>query len=75
MSIRVIITNDSDSFGLATATVKAQDSCPHCGHRPQPREQAAQTIHPRDSSVRIIQCGEKLVLEALHDDGVPSGTY
>lgn len=75
MSIRVTITNDSDSFAIGTATVEHGKTCPHCGHQSPPWEKPATIIHPRDSSVRIIQCGDKLVLEALHNDGVPPATY
>jgi hypothetical protein len=75
MSIKVTITNSSDSFGLGTATVELQSACPHCGHQPQPREKEAETILARESHERILKCGDKLVLTALLDSGLPTAHY
>lgn len=75
MSISVTITNNSDSFALGTVKAERQSPCPHCGHTPDLMQSEDHNILPRDSSVRIIKCGDKLVLEALSNNGIPPATY
>jgi hypothetical protein len=71
MSILVKITNTSVSFALGTANIKSQKECPHCGHLAKLYESPATIVHPGDSTERVIKCGDKLVLEALFNNGVP----
>jgi hypothetical protein len=75
MSILVKIENTSDSFALGTETVKRRNECPHCGHQPEPSTEPSTIIHPRDSDQRVIKCGDKLILTASFNDGIPPATY